>query len=478
MFSPKVKKFIPHAESIFASFKGTDKTNIYDRNDVKDDLLTQFNGAVAFLKETFKVRSEIRGFYRFDIYEIPLDALREAVVNAIVHRDYAVKGTSIYVRIFDDRVEIENPGGLPDGITKRDFGKSSVRRNPIIADLFHDKFQEIIDAANQPGSIIKRQNIIEINPQEIGQQKEIITFISNIEQRFDEEQKKIELIAEPEQKQKAQINLELRKTILSTLPELNNAVINVNELTMPEIKQIAVEKIKQKIYSTPQKKLFAADMLKEVETAYETVVHDFVQNIIEIPRITIQQSNDVRSGFKAFDLDTRNLNNQPVSEEILVKKLREQENSVDIISRKGRGIHDSPENIIVNELMNYPEIDYDEQSDLLFKLTDQAIEKFRTYLDDDRLMNVVQFHKKEIGSYIYSQMMQHFYFEAPSYEKPVVKPFTRIEEHNFSKYTKDSIYHFSGTITSTNAIPNKIFSGFKKACHNLYKFDSKTEIEI
>jgi ATP-dependent DNA helicase RecG len=137
MFASKVEKFVPHAESIFASFKGTDKTNIYDRNDVRDDLLIQFGEAVAFFKKHLNVRSEIRGFDRFDIYEIPLDALREAVVNAIVHRDYAIKGTSIYVRIYDDRVEIENPGGLPDGITRRDFGKSSVRRNPIIADLFH-----------------------------------------------------------------------------------------------------------------------------------------------------------------------------------------------------------------------------------------------------------------------------------------------------------------------------------------------------
>lgn len=71
--------------------------------------------------------------------------------------------------------------------------------------------------------------------------------------------------------------------------------------------------------------------------------------------------------------------------------------------------------------------------------------------------------------------MQHFYFEAPSYEKPLVRPFTRIEEHNFSKYTKDSIHHFTETITPTNAIPNKVFSGFRKAYHNLYKFDSKTE---
>jgi len=341
--------------------------------------------------------------------------------------------------------------------------------------IAHDKFQEIIDAANQPDSIIKRQNIIEIDHQEISQQKDVVTSISNIEQIFEEEQKKIKLITDPESQQKAQINLELRKTILSTLPELNNVVTNVNELTKSEIKQIAVEKIKQNIFSSPQKSLFAAEMIKEVEDAYESIVHDFVQNIIEIPRITIQQSNEVRSGFKDFDLDTRNLNYQSVSEEILIKKLREQGNSVYIISGKGRGIHDSPENIIVNELINYSEIDYDEQSDLLFKLTRQAIEKFRTYLDYDKLMNIVQFHKKEIGSYIYSQMKQHFYFEAPSYEKPMVKPFTRIEEHNFPKYTKDSIHHFTDTITPTNVIPNKVFSGFRKACHDKYKFDSNTE---
>lgn len=52
----------------------------------------------------------------------------------------------------------------------------------------HDKFQEIIDAANQPDSIIKRQNIIEIDPQEIIGQKEVITSTSNVEQKIDEEQ--------------------------------------------------------------------------------------------------------------------------------------------------------------------------------------------------------------------------------------------------------------------------------------------------
>src|SRR3989338_330957 len=125
--------------------------------------------------------------------------------------------------------------------------------------------------------------------------------------------------------------------------------------------------------------------------------------------------------------------------------------------------------------MNYTEIDYDEQADLLFKLSGQAVEKFRSYLKEDDLMNVVQSHKKEISGYVHSQLMEHFYCESPSFEKPIVKPFTKIEEHNFSKYTKDSIHHFTDTITPTNAIPSKVFSGFRKACHNLYKYDSKTE---
>ncbi|MBI3813606.1 MAG: DEAD/DEAH box helicase family protein [Nitrospinae bacterium] len=339
----------------------------------------------------------------------------------------------------------------------------------------HDKFQEIIDEANKPDSIIRKENIITIDEEELNQPKEVITAVSIVEKKIEERQKAIDTIIEPEQKQKAQISLEVYKTILSTLPELNNKVANINELKKDEIKQIAVEKIKEKIAGMPQQALFAADMIREAEAAYETVVDEFTANIIEIPRISIQQSNEVKSGFKDFDLDTKNLNYQPVSEEILIKKLREQENSIDIVIGKGRIIIDTPERIIVNELINYPEIDYDEQADLLFKLAGQAIKKFRTYLNEDDLMNVVQYHKKEISGYIHSQLMEYFYCESPSFEKPIVKPFTKIEEHNFSKYTKDSIHHFTDTITPTSAIPSKVFSGFRKACHSLYKFDSKTE---
>ena len=137
IFAEKIEKFIPYSEISLAAFKGNDKRYIYDRKDVRDDLLSQLNEAIIFIKKHLNVRSEIHEINRQDIYELPLDALREALVNAIVHRDYSMRGTSIYVEIYDSRVVIVNPGGVPSGITKANFGKESIRRNLIIADLFH-----------------------------------------------------------------------------------------------------------------------------------------------------------------------------------------------------------------------------------------------------------------------------------------------------------------------------------------------------
>lgn len=135
-FAKDIGKHLHHAEATLLAFKGTDRLHIYDRRDVRDDLLTQFNEAIAFLKKHLNIRTEIKGLDREDIYEIPLEVLREAVVNAIMHRDYSIRGTQVFVEVHDDRVEIVNPGGLPKGLSLRELGTVSVRRNAIIADLF------------------------------------------------------------------------------------------------------------------------------------------------------------------------------------------------------------------------------------------------------------------------------------------------------------------------------------------------------
>lgn len=135
-FAKNVYQHIHQAQMTLLAFKGTDRLHIYDRRDVRDDLLTQFHEAVAFLKKHLNVRSEIRGVNREDIYEIPLEVLREAVVNALMHRDYSIAGTQVSIEVYDDRVEIVNPGGLPKGLSIRELGTVSIRRNELIADLF------------------------------------------------------------------------------------------------------------------------------------------------------------------------------------------------------------------------------------------------------------------------------------------------------------------------------------------------------
>jgi len=354
-------------------------------------------------------------------------------------------------------------------------GNDKVDKLTIVA---HDRFQEIIEAANRPDSIIRKENIITIDVGELGQPKEVVVSVSRTEEQFADEQEKILTIGPPEEKQKAQVVLDAKKALFSILPELNVGISGIQDLKKDEIKQIAVEKLKAQIYSTPQQILFAEEIIEEARKAYEQAVEEFTDKTIEIPGIMIQQCGDVQSGFLDFDLDAKNLNYQPVSEEILVKKLREQENSLDIVIGKGRIVIDEPDRIIVNELINYPEVDYDEQTDLLRKLAAQAVEKFKTYLDDNQLMNVVQSHKREIGRYIFAQLMQHFHCEVPVFEKPVVKPFTKIEDHNLSKYTKDSIHHYTETITPAGAIPGKVFSGFRKAYHSLYAFSFKNVRKI
>ncbi|MDO8140182.1 MAG: ATP-binding protein [Candidatus Brocadiales bacterium] len=149
-FAKNPRKFIFQSQMTLIAFKGRDRVHIYDRQDVQDDLLTQFNAAVFFLMKHLNRRSEIKGVNRKDIYEIPIEALREAIANAIIHRDYSMRGTSLMVEVYDDRVEIVNPGVFP-GTKKKDFGKISVRRNEYIADLFFR-----MDKVERAGTGIRR----------------------------------------------------------------------------------------------------------------------------------------------------------------------------------------------------------------------------------------------------------------------------------------------------------------------------------
>jgi len=129
--------FFRHAQIVCALFKGTDKTYILDAKELNGNIISNIDDAIIFLKKHLRVTFKINGLQRENILELPEDALREAIVNAVCHRDYFENGARVMVEIYSDRVDIVNPGGVCKGINQENFGKVSITRNSIIASMLY-----------------------------------------------------------------------------------------------------------------------------------------------------------------------------------------------------------------------------------------------------------------------------------------------------------------------------------------------------
>jgi len=134
--------FIIQGEVVCVLFRETVGASRYaDRKIVTGTLQELIDGAEAFLNRYIAVGARIEGWKRIDIPEYSLEVLREAVINAVVHRDYSKRGESIRVFYYPDRVEIHSPGLLLPGITVEQMERGEVQsklRNPVLAGLLRD----------------------------------------------------------------------------------------------------------------------------------------------------------------------------------------------------------------------------------------------------------------------------------------------------------------------------------------------------
>lgn len=136
-FGNEPEQFIETAIIRCIAFEGTNKTNIIDDKTYGGALISQFEQSMQWLKGKLSVRYEIEGSGpRKEIWEIPETTFKEAIINALSHRDYYDKGAKITVELFKDRVEISNPGGLTSAISLAEFGTKSHSRNPLVFGLF------------------------------------------------------------------------------------------------------------------------------------------------------------------------------------------------------------------------------------------------------------------------------------------------------------------------------------------------------
>ena len=145
-----ITRYTLQAHVTRAMFRGTTKTYILDRKDFAGDLYAIYEDVMVYLQSKLNTALIPHARGRDERLELPADALREALVNAIAHRDYR-STANVQVYVFHDRLEFVTPGGLPAGMREEDLGVKSVPRNPLLFGMFYR-----MDMVEQVGSGIKR----------------------------------------------------------------------------------------------------------------------------------------------------------------------------------------------------------------------------------------------------------------------------------------------------------------------------------
>lgn len=131
-FAKKPQRMLPWVFIRCSRLKGT---NFIDKQKIAGNLCGMVDEAMVFVKRNTCVAAKFDGFKRIDIEEYPYTAIREAIVNAVCHRDYCIEN-NVFVNIFDDRVEIISPGPIPNNLTVEEIRGKSIPRNMVILELF------------------------------------------------------------------------------------------------------------------------------------------------------------------------------------------------------------------------------------------------------------------------------------------------------------------------------------------------------
>lgn len=160
--------------------KASGRIEALDDVEFEGNIIYLLKASLDFVKRNSKKMWKKGPVYRIEYPEYPERAVQEALVNALIHRDYSVVGSEVHVDIYDDRLEIYSPGGMYDGTFVQDLNPlnvSSTRRNPIIADVFAR-----MDLMERRGSGLRK--IIEAYEAEENYKKELKPEFKSTESSF------------------------------------------------------------------------------------------------------------------------------------------------------------------------------------------------------------------------------------------------------------------------------------------------------
>ena len=387
--------------------------------------------------------------------------------------------TIIPLRAANARTLIEQSIGrglrLPYGALT---GVPALDRLNIVA---HDRFQEIVDEANRPDSIVKVQTI-ELDP--AGRTERVVTVIapSNVDLQLGitptapaevvvaGAQTVQPAFATPEERQVAAI----ASDVISRLAAQPAIAPTIAALSTPEVRARAVEEVRR-AYVRLELPLDEAAQQPDIEQVVARVTEIRTAGTIEIPRITVTPRGEVRSGFKAFQLDLSQFRPQPVSRELFAQYLQSGQTERILIKRGGQ-VEQRPEDYVVAGLVDFDDVAYDTQADLLYDLAGQVVQHLRGYLAPDEVEPVLQYHGREIARLVHAQMQAHFWEEAAGgYETVVSHGFMPIKGSTFTSRGNEDIRDFRVAPDDLGRIGQYVFGEFQRALLPACKFQSNAE---
>ena len=365
-------------------------------------------------------------------------------------------------------------------------GVDEVDRLSIVS---HDKYEAIVNLANDPNSLVRKVYFIEESglPEKEEQHETVplpssydvattdFSFTEQLTLTLQEESAKY---GEPERADD-KVN-EVAKFVADfssrSVMDLNRQVRTFNAIHDEETREFVKKTvINETMRQFPEMGLKKEVLEAAVEKAIETCVQALTDKVIPIPQTIVQPFTEVKQGFTPFKLYTGSLNWHPTDDTLLGTELREGGKTFTMDSdRRAMEKVDTVDNEIIRFIIVHDNVDYASCSELLYSLVEDARLHFLTYLTAEETEKVMRDRQKTLADIIYAQMNEHFYHEVVNYRASKMRPFSRIESGFGGKFRSEELYDLRASV-KPGEVKTKIFTGFKKACHTLYKFDSGTE---
>lgn len=387
--------------------------------------------------------------------------------------------TIVPLRAANARTLIEQSIGrglrLPYG--KR-TGVEPVDRLSIIA---HDRFQEIVDEANNPENPLRLKELIldapgddiRMESVEVGSNLDALirgTTPSGSEGMNYSPSNDGQLIFNGEnEKRVAEVTLD----VINSFKNKPNIVSSTSALLDDDVQNAIVEAVKERLTGEQQSLLESEEQTNLVDVVAKTAKL-VKQETIDIPKIAVIPKGEVSYGYKSFTLDVSQLNLQPAERDIVIQNLHTNEQTT--LTAQVGITELRPENYIIHGLIDFDDVSYDEHADLIYDLAGQAVRHFESYLGSkDEVINVLDTNRSLIADLIHAQMIEYFWEDVSEYVVEVHGGFTPLRPCAYTVAAGQPVYNYRNTVADKGKIKRMLFGEFSKCLYQLQKFDSDTE---